>query len=110
MHVENTFASPAWLKVPNFTIATMKECQAAKNENESLISKKIEEEGVRELSVDSGKRTFFKDAFFYLCMAFPIYLLSSLLIADVGLRSFGFLSLIALATCVQVFIVIYNSI
>ena len=83
-------------------------CQAAKNENEGLISKRIEEKGVTELSVDSGKRTFFKDAFSYLCMAFPIYLLSSLLIADVRMRSFGFLSLIALATCVQVFIVIYT--
>lgn len=81
-------------------------CQAAKTEAEGLISKRVEEKKVAELSAGSSKRTFFKDTFFYLCIAFPIYLSASALIADHQLRSFGFLSFIALAACVQVFIVI----
>jgi hypothetical protein len=79
-------------------------CQAAITENEGLISKKVEEEKVAELSADSNKKTFFKDTFFYLCIAFPIYLVASASI--VYYPSFGLLSLIALGTCVQVFIVI----
>jgi hypothetical protein len=81
-------------------------CQIAKIRDEGSIPKELEQTKKESSLSGKDKRLFFKDSFYYLCIAFPVYVGAFSVIIPDFFRSFGWLLLFSAATCAQIFIVI----
>jgi hypothetical protein len=81
-------------------------CQVAKIRDEGSIPKEPEQTKEEEFLSGKEKRLFFKDSFYYLCIAFPVYLYAFSVIIPDFLHSLGWLLLFSAATCAQIYIVI----
>lgn len=74
-------------------------CQESKIRAENIVSKDIKE-NVPLLSTNA-KGSFFKHTLLFLSISFPIYLFASAIIADIRLKTWGILSLLAFFACGQ---------